>query len=853
MMVHFSSHGILNLKKELYIDDQVVSSIVTEKKILQFLDDGNSITETTPKIIHSRSELISIFKQVNQLLRKEGLEEGKERFYEFSNILFLKLISEIEEEREKNEEVRIVPKNFCWNEFNKKDAESMFYYVKDTILKELKKTYGEIFSEKLNIKPKTLKMIVDKLSEITLLNIESDVKGDAFEYFLKTSITIGNDLAQYFTPRHIVTLMINLIDPKFGEKIYDPTCGTGGFLISTFNYIKDRSAKTNDVLKILKEKTIWGRELTGTAKIAKMNMIITGDGHTNIEQKDTLEYPIKNKYDVVVANPPFAQTTDHGSLYDIPSNDGDIVFLEHIIDSLKDEDENGEGAGRAVVIIPEGVLFRSHTAKKLREDVLLTKCNIEAIISLPQGVFRPYTKNKTDIIIFKKDKRGTDSIWFYDLTADGFELNSDLRKSSDKNDIPDLLSKWTSKIESSKSWNVSIDEIKKHGFDLMAKTYQPKTNTDKSLVKLSQFLIPVKRPISIKDNQEYKQVKVKLYGKGAVLRRKKIGTKILTKKQFITQKNDLIISKIDARNGAFAIIDEVLDGAVVSVDFPTFEINKSKIKIDYLGFFLKYYDLKKYLLQSSKGTTGRQRIKTEDFLNLEIPLPLKEVQQTIISRLNNQTNIIENAQKTIDSVNEGITDISDFEGDYEYSDIQDICKNIQSGGTPSRKNPEYFHGDIPWITISDMNRLDYTQNTNEKITNEALKNSTTKMFSENSVLISIFGTICALSLLGVKACTNQNIACIEVDEKRVLPKFLMYYLHTLKPHFQTISRGTTQKAINQNMIKSIRMPIPTLEIQNEIISKIDERKSILEGLEKTKENSRIIIQKIIDNLFKSEL
>lgn len=344
------------------------------------------------------------------MLRKEGLREGIERFTEFSNILFLKLVSEIEDDRKKED--RVIKEQFCWNKFNKKDAEDMWYYVNNTVLKELKSEYGEIFDDKLKISPNTLKAIVDKLSKISLKNTDSDVKGDAFEYFLKTSITLGNDLGEYFTPRHIVTLMIDMMDPKFGEKIYDPTCGTGGFLISTFNYIRKRSANTPDVLKKLKEETVYGRELTSTVRIAKMNMIITGDGHTNIEQLDSLDNPIDGEYHVVVTNPPYGQSTDYGVHYDVPDSSSDGIFLQHIVKSLKD-------GGRASVVIPEGLLLRD-VDLDLRK-YLLKYCKIHAIISLPKGVFRPYAKqNKTNIVVLEKDENqkkpeGTKSIWLYDL------------------------------------------------------------------------------------------------------------------------------------------------------------------------------------------------------------------------------------------------------------------------------------------------------------------------------------------------------------------------------------------------------------------------------------------------------
>lgn len=840
--------------KELYVDDQVVSQIITERKILQFLDEGNSITETTPIVVHSRSELISIFKQVNQLLRMEGLDEGKERFYEFANILFLKLISEIEEEREKHGEKRIVSEDFCWNKFNKKNAQDMYYYVNDTVLVQLKTTYGKIFDDKLQIKPKTLKTIVDKLSEITLLNIQSDVKGDAFEYFLKTSVTIGNDLGQYFTPRHIIDLMINLMEPKFGEKIYDPTCGTGGFLIAAFNYIKDRNAKTEEILTKLKEDTIFGRELTGTAKIAKMNMIITGDGHTRIKQMDVLEERIRDTYDVVVANPPYGQPTIYGHLYDIPSNDGDVVFLQHIIDSLKDENEDKKQiAGRAAVIIPEGVLFRPYADKKLRK-YMLKNCNIEAIISLPQGVFRPYTKNKTDIIIFRKDKRGTKSIWFYDLTEDGFKLNSDLRKPSEKNDIPDLLSKWTDKIESVKSWNVTIDEIEKNDYDLMAKTYKSHKKYDSKYhqILFSEIMEENKDTITIDDETQYKRLNIKWYGNGIFLRDEIKGKKIKTKKQTPVKTNQFVVAEIDAKNGSFGIISNELAGAIVSSHYFVFDLDTDKIIPEYFDYMIRFAPYTNMIQRYVKGTTNYSAIRPKHILDLKIPLPTKNTQEVIVTRLNNQTNIIKNAENTINAVKEGIIDISDFEGDYEYKEIRDVCKDILAGGTPLRKKPEYFKGDIPWLKISDLNRLDYTIESEEKITKEALNSSQTKLLSKETVLFTIYATIADVSILGIdKACTNQAIIGL-VPKDEIDPKFLMYSLYALKPYFLSKGRGVTQNNINQGILESAKIAILPMNKQKELVKQIDERKSILEGLEKTKQNARNIIKNIVDNLFKSE-
>jgi len=648
----FKSYHIKD-KKELVIDNEPVTQLVSERKLELFVNT-HSITEITKQVKHTRNELINSFKWANNLLRKEGLREGIERFTEFSNLLFLKLIDEIEEEREKKGEKRILEERYCWRSFNKLSSEQMLDYINKVILPRLVDKYnhsGDVFQKELLIKnPNTLKSIVDKLNGLTLMNADTDVKGDAFEYFLKNSITLGNDLGEYFTPRHIVKLMVELIEPKFGEKIYDPTCGTGGFLIHAFNYIKQRTAKTEDNLKILKEKTVFGRELTSTSKVAKMNMIITGDGHNNIRQMDSLSEPVKGIYDVVLANPPYGQSTDFGEYYPLPSVSADSVFLQHIMLSLKED-------GRAIVVIPEGVLFRSGE-KKLRQ-YLLENYNLISVISLPPGVFRPYAKgNKTSIVYFEKGNAPTKQVWFYDLKEDGFDLESDLRPPVDKNDIPDLLSKWSEKLTSGKSWIVDIDEIKNNSYDLMAKTYSPiKKSSQTGSTKFSDFLTPSKEKIIIEDNKTYKQVKVKLNGKGAVLRKENLGKNIKTKAQFIVRGGQLIVSKIDARNGALAIIPKELDGSIVTSDFPVFNVDYQKINRVFLETYLRYNEIGKKLQRFSKGTTNRRRIKPENILKLEIKIPSKPEQDKIVEKIEKQDEIIKKAQKELSILSEKLKEI----------------------------------------------------------------------------------------------------------------------------------------------------------------------------------------------------
>ena len=238
--------------------------------------------------------------------------------------------------------------------------------------------------------------MVSDLSDINFTAADTDVKGDAFEYFLKNAyqgIKI-KDLGEYFTPRNIVRIMVSMVDPKIGESIYDPFCGTGGFLIEAFRYVSLRTNPTPELSEMLEKHTVYGSEIATTARIARMNMVLYGDGHSNVLQQDSFANPVDEKYDVVLTNPPFSQQTDRGNLYAVPAKNGDIVAIQHCLRSLKD-------GGRAAILMKEDFLTKGGAVGKVRE-LLLNSVNDISIVSLPRGVFQPYTPTKDQYTIFYK-------------------------------------------------------------------------------------------------------------------------------------------------------------------------------------------------------------------------------------------------------------------------------------------------------------------------------------------------------------------------------------------------------------------------------------------------------------------
>jgi type I restriction enzyme S subunit len=230
---------------------------------------------------------------------------------------------------------------------------------------------------------------------------------------------------------------------------------------------------------------------------------------------------------------------------------------------------------------------------------------------------------------------------------------------------------------------------------------------------------------------------------------------------------------------------------------------------------------------------------------LAIYLPDLSEQETLAERMRRQEQIIKDCEETIVAIKEGVVDESDFQGDWPREDLANVCEEIRSGSTPSRANLAYFKGTIPWVKIADMNDLGYVTSTEEKITKEALDSTTARIMPRNTVLFAIYASIGKTSILGIEACTNQAIASLVPNTSKISPEYLMYYLHALQPYYVKKGRGTTQHNINSEILKSAKVPIPPLSVQESIVERIDRRKAAIAELEKSSQMARGIIESIV--------
>ena len=310
----------------------------------------------------------------------------------------------------------------------------------------------------------------------------SDIRGDVYEYLLSKLSTAGVN-GQFRTPRHIIRMMVDLMEPAPDEVICDPACGTSGFLVAASEYLKEN--RKEDVFFNRKNKDHYmnhmfhGFDMDRTMlRIGAMNMMTHGVDNPFIEYRDSLsdQNPDREKYSLILANPPFKGSLD----YDTVSTDllkicktkkTELLFLALFVQMLKI-------GGRCACIVPDGVLFGSSTAHKAIRKELVENQRLQAVISMPSGVFKPYAGVSTAILIFTKTGHGgTDTVWFYDMTADGFSLD-DKRSEVKENDIPDILARFhnlegeNERKRTEQSFFVMKQEIVDNGYDLSINKYK---------------------------------------------------------------------------------------------------------------------------------------------------------------------------------------------------------------------------------------------------------------------------------------------------------------------------------------------------------------------------------------------
>ena len=392
-----------------------------------------------------------------------------------------------------------------WKNFKQKDAAEMLRVVRDEVFPHFRKlnggtTFAEYMQDaQLMIqKPSLLVSAVNMIDKLPIT--DGDAKGDLYEYLLSKLTTAGIN-GQFRTPRHIIRFMVELLEPKPTETIGDPACGTAGFLVETMQYLLKEHTSPQGRLKGENGEVIYtgdklepyrahiqsgmfhGFDFDATMlRIASMNLMLHGVDNPDIHYQDTLSNSFPEKFatqatagfDVILANPPFKGSLDEGDVHPtltqaVKTKKTELLFVALILRMLKK-------GGRSATIVPDGVLFGSSKAHTALRALLVKENQLEAVISLPSGVFKPYAGVSTAIIVFTKGGE-TDHVFFYDVGADGFSLD-DKRDEISENDLPDALDRWRGRSakkdtdRTAKHFMVPVADIEAKDFDLSINRYK---------------------------------------------------------------------------------------------------------------------------------------------------------------------------------------------------------------------------------------------------------------------------------------------------------------------------------------------------------------------------------------------
>ncbi len=380
-------------------------------------------------------------------------------------------------------------------------------------------------------------------------------------------------------------------------------------------------------------------------------------------------------------------------------------------------------------------------------------------------------------------------------------------------------------------------------------------------VRIGDFLIRNKEAVKIQDEVSYKRATIRINGNGISLRDTVYGKVIGTKNQFIIHAGQYLLSKIDARNGAFGVVPEELEGGIITGNFWTFDVDYSKINPHYLTLLTGTKEFQKLSQSASVGTTNRNYLQESQFLNFEIPLPSLIEQEKIIDAYNSKIEEAqalqrqsENFEKEIESylfdalgykinslsavkkkgiflklidfakidkwgADQNNTNNLTLTKSFEVMKIKDVC-TISSGGTPSRDRKEYYTGNVPWIKTGEVVN-DVIYDTEEKITKEAIENSSAKIYPKGSLIIAMYGqglTRGRTAKLGIDASTNQACAVLyNIDNTIILTDYLWVYLMGEYERLRELASGNNQPNLNAQMIKNYKVIVPPFDTQNRII------------------------------------
>ena len=705
--------------------------------------------------------------------------------------------------------------------------------------------------------PETLKLFLKTIGEFEYTH--SEKLGDAFEYLLSVMGSQG-DAGQFRTPRHIIDFLVAMVDPKKTDTILDPACGTAGFLISAFKHIKaqNHNKLTPDEQKRLIQNFVGYDISPDMVRLSLVNLYLHGFANPHISEYDTLssEERWNENFDVVLANPPFM--SPKGGIrphkkFTIKSNRSEVLFVDYIAEHLNPK-------GRAGIIVPEGVIFQSGTAyKDLRK--MLVENYLYAVVSLPAGVFNPYSGVKTSILLMDKELAKTgNEILFVKIDNDGFNLGAQRSaiKGGQLAEAIELVKQFKNGVflESKIAHAVLKSDIR--DYQLSGERYKTTSvlKTDYPLKKISEVCIvnPLKSELEVtSDEMEVSFVPM------AVLNENDINFKPVESKKLSEvykgytyfKENDILIAKVTPcfENGKAGIAKNLLNG----IGFGSSEFyvlrDKGESIPEYIYWILKSPIFIEHAISKMTGTGGLRRVPKSVVADFEIPLPPLSVQEEIVAEIEGYQKIIDGAIMVVENYKPKI----DIDPEWEMVELGEVCEHITKGTTPTTNGFKWQESGINFIKIENVNsdgtishgKLSYI----DEECHESLKRSQLQV---NDILFSIAGT--KMGIVGLvdssllPANTNQALAIIR-NKGDFEQSFLKHYLMSanVQDDMERIKVGVAQSNLSLKQVSEIKVPKVTIDKQRQIVAQIEKEQELVNA---NKQLIELFEKKIKDRIAK---
>lgn len=701
----------------------------------------------------------------------------------------------------------------------------------------------------------TLNMFLKEINDFTYDH--SEELGNAFEYLLSIMGSQG-DAGQFRTPRHIIDMMVEIVDPKKTDSILDPACGTAGFLISSYKHILEKN-KDNDGNSTLSAddrkrmtENFAGYDISpDMVRLSRVNMYLHKFAKPQISEYDTLSSLDKwdETYDVILANPPFM--TPKGGIiphnrYRIPAKRAEVLFVDYIAEHLNP-------TGKAGIIVPEGIVFQSANAYKSLRKYLVEDGLLYAVISLPAGVFNPYSGVKTSILLIDKTlAKQKDEILFVKINNDGYDLGAQ-RREINGSDIPEvirIIKDYQNGIDVSDNALVNIaskKDIAEQDYILVGERYKEVVVVDSHypMVELDKIALEIRNGTNVNQIDEegkYRVTRIQTIADGTVELNKTKWTNDEPNEDYFMEEGDILLSHINSFEhlAKTAIYPKTSDKVVHGINLIRFRLDKSIINPKYAILCMKSDRFINRAKTFAQKAVNQASIKVSDLKQIIIPLPPLQIQEEIVKEIEGYQKIIDGAKQVVENYKPTIK----IDPSWEIAKLGDVGE-LTYGFTDTAKDC----GNARFIRITDIDNNGLLRKDNAKYLDITDENKDF-VLRKGDLLVARTGATYGKTMIFEEEYDSiyaSFLIRITFPLNNVIPKYYWIFAQTDNYWKQAndLVTGGGQPQFNANAIKQIQIPIPPIDVQRDIVERIAEELTIVE------QNKRLIElfeQKIKDKI-----